>query len=494
MDTRGDYMNYLSLCSGVEAASVAWKKLGWNPVAFSEIEKFPSEVLQHQYPNVPNLGDMTNFKEWNFDRTIDLVVGGTPCQSFSVAGLRKGMEDPRGNLALTFCAILNKFRPKWFVWENVPGVLSSNKGRDFGSFLGAVAELGYGFSYRVLDAQNFGVPQRRRRVFVVGHLGAWEPTAEVLFESESLQWHPKKSRPTRQDSPGYIEGGFGAYNHSDVGGTIKASGGVLSGGSETFIHVADKAPTITSSAAGFSRPGNDTTADSQYIGTAYSVREDAQRNYYDVVTEVSVRKYDVDIKGLQVLLKKHKNLTNQEIADKLDVKKTTVDHWFRTDDCFSIPEPKEWVKLKELLSITVDSFDVSIMSFITKDNKYDSSNRIYNGKKPSPTLTKANSGKDLFALAENTIGRQPLNGGNGNGFTEKGPMYTLNATGVHGVSNQMAVRKLTPIECERLQGFPDNYTNIKENCPDGHRYKSMGNSMAVPVMRWIGERINRRAR
>jgi DNA (cytosine-5)-methyltransferase 1 len=256
-----------------------------------------------------------------------------------------------------------------------------------------VAELGYGASYRVLDAQNFGVPQRRRRVFVVGHLGDWKPTAEVLFESESLQWHPKKSKKAREDSTGYIEGGFGAYNQSDVGGTTKASGGVLGGGSETFIHVADKAPTLTSSAAGFSRPGNDSTADSQYI-----------------------------------------------------------------------------------------------------------------------------------ALAENTIGRQPLNGGNGNGFTENGPMYTLNATGVHGVAHNpiswdselnpnvnkmgtlvrggqggrcdgvmqtnMAVRRLTPVECERLQGFPDNYTNIKENCPDGPRYKAMGNSMAVPVMRWIGTRIN----
>lgn len=420
-------MNYLSVCSGVEAASVAWKGLGWNPLGFSEIEKFPSEVLQHHYPNVPNLGDMTNYRSWNFGkRSVDLVVGGTPCQSFSVAGLRKGMEDPRGNLALTFCAILDKFRPKWFVWENVPGVLSSNKGRDFGSFLGAVAELGYGASYRVLDAQNFGVPQRRRRVFVVGHLGDWKPTAEVLFESESLRWHPKKSRQTRKDSTGYIAGGFGAYNKSDVGGTTKASGGDLGGGSETFVlggqhpnaavaenqsptltsamgtggghvpiftHVADKAPTITSSAAGFSRPGNDTTADSQYV-----------------------------------------------------------------------------------------------------------------------------------AIAENTIGRQPQNGGNGNGFTEGGPMYTLNATGVHGVAHNpiswdselnpnvnkmgtlvrggqggrcdgvmqtnMAVRRLTPVECERLQGFPDNYTNIKENCPDGPRYKAMGNSMAVPVMKWIGTRIN----
>ena len=442
-------MNYLSLCSGVEAASVAWKKLGWNPVAFSEIEKFPSEVLQHQYPNVPNLGDMTNFKEWNFDRTIDLVVGGTPCQSFSVAGLRKGMEDPRGNLALTFCAILNKFRPKWFVWENVPGVLSSNKGRDFGSFLGAVAELGYGFSYRVLDAQNFGVPQRRRRVFVVGHLGAWEPTAEVLFESESLQWHPKKSRPTRQDSPGYIEGGFGAYNHSDVGGTIKASGGVLSGGSETFIHVADKAPTITSSAAGFSRPGNDTTADSQYIGTAYNItfcdangtRKDRPKgglyinetNVSNTLTKAGVGTNVVDSTAYSV----------REDAQRNNMSVTELDK----SNCISAHQP-------------------SVMSHHAQTFVAD-----------KPHIFKIRSGCE----------------GGGKGYLgQDEKTYTISTTQDQHLFQHPRVRRLTPIECERLQGFPDNYTNIKDNCPDGPRYKAMGNSMAVPVMRWIGERINRR--
>lgn len=139
-------MRYLSVCSGIEAATSAWHGLGWEPVAFSEIEPFPSAVLKHHYPNVPNLGDMNKYKEWDIG-TIDLLVGGTPCQSFSVAGLRKGLEDPRGNLALVYCGILDRFKPKWFIWENVPGVLSSNGGRDFGSFLGAVAQLGYGFSY-----------------------------------------------------------------------------------------------------------------------------------------------------------------------------------------------------------------------------------------------------------------------------------------------------------------------------------------------------------
>ena len=178
-------MRYLSVCSGIEAATVAWHDLGWKPVGFSEIEPFPSAVLAHHYPAVTNFGDMTKYKEWNIEHP-DILVGGTPCQSFSVAGLRKGLDDPRGNLALTYCGILDHFRPTWFVWENVPGVLSSSGGRDFGSFLGAVAELGYGFAYRVLDAQFFGVAQRRRRVFVVGYLGDWRPPAAVLFERESL--------------------------------------------------------------------------------------------------------------------------------------------------------------------------------------------------------------------------------------------------------------------------------------------------------------------
>ena len=186
-------MRYLSVCSGIEAATVAWHNLGWIPAGFSEIEPFPSAVLKHHYPNVKNFGDMTKFEEWNLE-SIDLLVGGTPCQSFSVAGLRKGLDDPRGNLMLTYGAIAKRFRPKWLVWENVPGVLSSNGGRDFGTFLGMLAELGYGFAYRVLDAQYFGVAQRRRRVFVVGCFGDWRSAAAVLFERNSLCGNPAPSR------------------------------------------------------------------------------------------------------------------------------------------------------------------------------------------------------------------------------------------------------------------------------------------------------------
>ena len=207
-------MRYGSVCSGIEAASVAWHPLGWEPQWFSEIEHFPSEVLKYRFPDVPNLGDMTQLNQnpvFN-EQPIDLLVGGTPCQSFSVAGLRKGLADPRGNLMLAFLSIADKRRPKWILWENVPGVLSSNGGRDFGTFLTALGNIGYGFAYRVLDAQYFGVAQRRRRVFVVGYLGDWRPAAAVLFESESLQRDSKPSRAKRKETP------------SDAQGSVRATG------------------------------------------------------------------------------------------------------------------------------------------------------------------------------------------------------------------------------------------------------------------------------
>jgi DNA (cytosine-5)-methyltransferase 1 len=167
-------MKYLSVFSGIEAASVAWHDFGWTPVGFSEIEPFPCAVLKHRFPNVPNYGDITKYNEWPLSAgDVDILIGGSPCQAFSVAGLRRGLADPRGNLALVFLGLADKLKPKWIIWENVPGVLSSNGGRDFGSFLGALVQLGYGFAYRVLDAQHFrGTPQRRRRVWLSWRLAS----------------------------------------------------------------------------------------------------------------------------------------------------------------------------------------------------------------------------------------------------------------------------------------------------------------------------------
>jgi len=338
-------MNYLSVCSGIEAATVAWHHMGWKPVGFSEIEKFPSQLLAHHYPKVTNYGDMTKFKEWNINDPVELLVGGTPCQSFSVAGLRKGLADPRGNLMLTYLAMADQFKPKWLLWENVPGVLSSNRGHDFAALFQGLAQLGYGFAYRVLDAQYFGVPQRRRRVFVVGCLGNWRSAAKVLFESESLCRDITPSRETGKEIAKCITRGIGQRYDFET---------------ETMI-CSDVAPTMTSNGPPYSRTGN-----------SY-VESEALVTY---------------------------NIT---FCDANGTRKDRVDGGLYV-------------------------------------NKTDTSN----------TLTRA-------------------------------------GVGTNAVHN-MRVRRLTPMECERLQGFPDNYTNTPTSS-DTVRYKALGNSMAVPVMRWIGKRI-----
>jgi len=201
-------MKYGSICSGIEAATVAWESLGWQCQFVSEIEPFPCALLKEKYPNVPNYGDMTKHENWPKHK-LDVLVGGTPCQSFSVAGLREGLTDPRGNLTLVFLSIVKQYQPRWVVWENVPGVLSDGTGA-FGSFLGGLANIGYGFAYRVLDAQYFGLAQRRKRVFVVGHIGGlWQRAAAVLFERESLRWDSAPSRTSGKDAAGCVENGVG---------------------------------------------------------------------------------------------------------------------------------------------------------------------------------------------------------------------------------------------------------------------------------------------
>ncbi len=220
-------MRVLSVCSGIEAATVAWEPLGWCFAAYAEIDAFASAVLAYRYPEVRNLGDFTKIRAQDAG-AIDLLTGGTPCQSFSVAGLRGGLDDDRGNLALEFLRLAQRTRPRWLVWENVPGVLSSNKGRDFGAILGGMVKCGYGFSYRVLDAQYFGLAQRRKCVFVVGHLGDWRPAAAVLFERESLQGHPSPRREAGEDPAGTLNARSSAGG--GLGTDFECSGGLIASG------------------------------------------------------------------------------------------------------------------------------------------------------------------------------------------------------------------------------------------------------------------------
>lgn len=194
----GASLRYGSVCSGIEAASVAWAPLGWEPVFFSEIEKFPSEVLAHHYPDVPNLGDMTKFKEWP-DADIDVLVGGTPCQDNSVgfsAGAGQagdGLDGARSKLAFDFAGVADRFEPEWVVWENVPNVLSSGNSNGFLRFLSDLGESGYLCAWRVLDQRDIGQPdQPRPRLFVVGNRRDERRAAAVLLEPEGFGRNSEK--------------------------------------------------------------------------------------------------------------------------------------------------------------------------------------------------------------------------------------------------------------------------------------------------------------
>ena len=385
-------MKYLSVCSGIEAASVAWHSLNFEPIGFSEIEAFPSALLAHHYPNVINYGDMTKYKEWNFElNSFDVLVGGTPCQAFSVAGLREGLNDNRGNLSLTFCELANHFDPEWVIWENVPGVFS-DKTNAFGCLLAGLAgemeaieppggkwkDSGIVFgpkrsvAWRVFDAQYFGLAQRRRRVFVVASAGN-VCASEVLFERESLRRDSAPSREKGED----VAGGFAqCFEPRSPDGHARLIG--------------DFAPTLNRMGGGQREPC--------VMTKTFDFQSSGSYGESPLAATLSARDF-----------KSAKDLVAQPIA----MRESGLGYW-----------------MEDTVSGTLDA------------------NMGMSGHANRPAVIK-----------------QP----------------------------SMAVRRLTPIECERLQGFPDNYTNIpwrkKDESPDGPRYKALGNSMAVPVMRWIGNKV-----
>ena len=190
-------MRYVSLFSGVEAATLAFNQLGWEPVCFAEVDDFPKAVLKHHYPYVPNVGDITKVDWTKYRGETDLVVGGSPCQSFSTAGKREGLKG-ESRLMYEYIRAVREIRPRWLLWENVPGALSSDDGEAFRQLLSELDDIGYGLAWRILDAQFFEVAQRRRRLFLVGHLGG-EPPIEVLFEPEGVSWDYSSSRKKRQE-------------------------------------------------------------------------------------------------------------------------------------------------------------------------------------------------------------------------------------------------------------------------------------------------------
>lgn len=475
-------MKYLSLFSGVEAVSVAWKRLGWECVAVSEIEPFPCEVLAHHYPHVPNLGDVTKVTEQQIKALghIDIVVFGSPCQDLSVAGKRAGLKGERSGLFSTAMQIIKWSGARFAIWENVPGAFSSNAGADFATVVGEMAGLrdvrvptnGWGkegaavgddglLEWGVIDAQYDGVAQRRRRVFAIRDSGDWASRPPILLERKSLRGDTPPSREKAKDvtanvTPRLASGG-------ETTGSILASNGqkAFLGNQEAF------------------------SGDYHVIET---FREGGFASFVPCDAGGTLRA---------------KGGATGDGGESLAV--------------IAFAEPS---RARALDIFSGDDVTPTLMA------------AMGTGGNNITMVCKS----DVIALAGNTIDRQPQNGGNGTGFDESGVCYTLTTIDRHAVAygctpttldeNKVnaitasyglggadletkplvmqsqdvlrasyVVRRLTPRECERLQGFPDDYTKIAyrgkgaEDCPDGPRYKAMGNSMAVPVMYRIGRMI-----
>ena len=371
-------MNYISLFSGIEAASVAWASLGWNPVAFSEIEPFCCDLLAKRFPDVPNLGDVAGVDWTEYEGSVDVVIGGSPCQAFSLAGRRLGPMDERGQLMLEIVRCVREAKPRWVIWENVPGVLSQDRGRAFGTLLGELEDCGYALAWRVLDAQFFGVPQRRRRVFLVGH-PVPGCAAGVLFEPDCMRGDNPSSREARAQL----------------------------------------------------------AADAQRrAGCGHRVLP------FDTTQMTSPQ-----------------NGSNPQWGDPCHPL------------CAQGHTPTVCIGLSAGQSATAGSVAAQ--------------------DEVAPTLRAAESGTNqvpsvAYAISGNIIGREEKNGGHhlgiGSQYVNEGKVITAETPSGY------IVRRLMPVECERLQGFPDGWTDLG-GTPDAPRYKACGNSMAVPVINHIGRRI-----
>lgn len=443
-------MNYGSVCSGIEAASVAWHPLGWKPAWFAEIEPFPSAVLAHHWPEVPNLGDFTAIRHSIAAGELeapDVLVGGTPCQAFSVAGLRQSLDDKRGQLTLEFVRLANAIdsdrslrgkRPVTVVWENVPGVLNTPDNA-FGCFLaGLVGEddpleppggrwtnVGYvrgprrAVAWRILDAQYFGVAQRRRRVFVVASAGGVDPAA-VLFEFDGM----------RRDTPPRREAGKG---FAPVAGTLSANRGGLDHPAGNANELDFCVPVVAHGQGG--------AEIREESCPALTCNQEAPLGFFpqcvtgDVFHTLRGEGFDASEDG------------TGRGAGAVAVAFTSKDY----------------------------GADAGTIAPIMRSMGHDGSHANGGGQ-----LTVA------YGIAESPDLAHCLRSGASKADKHESTTY---------VQQSMQVRRLTPTECERLQGFPDGHTRIPwrgrpaEDCPDGPRYKALGNSMAVPVMRWIGERV-----
>ncbi|MCZ7855027.1 DNA cytosine methyltransferase [Agrobacterium salinitolerans] len=451
---NGKPITFISMFSGIEAASVAFGPLGWKAICFAEIEKFPSAVLAHHYPDVPNVGDMSKHDWAQYRGKVDIVCGGPPCQDFSIAGLRAGLDGERGNLSIVYMRALHAIKPRNAIVENVPGWLNDKKNA-FGCFLaglvgaddplrtpdgkswpnaGMVAGPLGRAAWRVLDAQYFGLAQRRRRVIVVADFGNGADPAAVLFERKGLFGNTPPSREAGKDVAGSTAKGAG-------------SGGLIGGiDYENNAHGPDEptGPLLKGSPSGGGRP-LPAIAYTPEIARCVATREGSSQDY-ETTTMVAVAG----------------TLCKDSFSGGMGGRPEgaaaghLVAHAIQAGALRENPNSgPDGVGVQEGLAYTLEArAEVQAISYGISNQPTPKF-----GEEISPSLDAKQSG-----------------GGR-----------------MEAVSYGSAVRRLTPVECERLQGFPDGYTDIpwrgKPNSPDGPRYKALGNSWAVPKFVWLGKRI-----
>lgn len=492
-------MTYASVCSGIEAPSVAWATLGWQPVFFAEIDRFPSAVLAHHYPDVPNLGDILALDPAPWRGNVDVLIGGTPCQSFSVAGLRGSLKDARGNLTLRFVELVHGINPRFAVWENVPGVLSTHDNA-FGCFLGGLVghdapiatdgrnswpdagvvtgPLGTA-CWRVLDAQYFGLAQRRARVFVVFCPRGGADPAEVLFEWEGMRRDSPPSREAGQKPAGRIAAR--ARGGGGLGTDFECDGGLIAHEVSESISASGRGTARTGSSRGQDPVvacfgGNDTRGP---IDLATACRAKGGSGHGDFESETFIAHalradgFDAseDGTGRGTPLVVAESLRSHPGPDP----RAGVGIGEPGDPMYTLQGGKQH-------AIAFDTTQITSPGNYSNPRPGDACHRLAAEAHP-PAVALAIRGRDGVPQVEmgDEIANAILtpNGGRG-------------GIGCGATLQGMAVRRLTPRECERLQGFPDNYTLIPYHgkpAADGPRYKALGNSMAVPVIRWIGERI-----
>ena len=518
-------LTFGSACSGIEAASVAWMPLGWRAAWLSEIEAFPAAVLAHHYPDVPNLGDMTTIAARVLSRDVpapDVLCGGTPCQAFSVAGLRKSLDDERGNLTLKFVELANAIdhvrrtsgNPAAVIkWENVPGVLNT-KDNAFGCFLaglageddplvppgrkwanaGAVYGPTRAVAWRTLDAQYFGVAQRRRRVFVVASARNGFDPAQVLFEWDGLRRDTAPSREARQTAPtiparSTAGGGLGTDFDCDGGliaGTLQAGGKVAGSATQQDAESGLLVP------VGVTVHGTDPTVQkvASYSDIAQCLRARIPGNIENSSTTMVLQPpaiaFPANLSGTQCA-------SAEDLSPSLGAANPTAVAIQDVRGFDKAQNGRGWND--EGAAFTLDTHAAQGVAYMTKLHNTGSNNAGKFFEEYSTCLDASSPPPAVVFQERGREGGRSLEIGGEVAFALTAPAGGGRAQERNVLTPSMQVRRLTPTECERLQGFPDGYTAIPwrkkpaSECPDGPRYKALGNSWAVPVARWIGHRI-----